>query len=253
MQKLACYKSHFSLGKSINTLDKSSGSIENYPVSIIDLVLHSKQDHLCLVEDNVSSFLEAIARCTENKLKLIFGLRISITKDIKNQNGDSLKNRAKYIIFAKSNKGYQALIKLWSVAAKEGFYYNACLDFENLHRLWSEDLSLAIPFYDSFLHLNSFEGHFHVPEFGAIKPIMLLEDNGIPFDGLLRKKAIDYSKNNKLETLEAQSIYYKSKLDFIAYNTFRCISERTNIEKPEFNHLCSDSFNYDRWLIENNK
>ena len=251
MQKIALYKSHYSLGKSILTLNKPVGDIEKHPVSIIDLVVHSKQDSLTLVENNMTSFLEASSRCQEKKIKLIYGLRLEFTQDISAQDEASLKKRAKYIIFAKNNLGYKALIKIWSTAAKEGFYYNSCIDFKNLKRFCCEGLVLVVPFYDSFLHLNSMEGHSHVPEFDGIKPILFLEDNQLPFDQLLRSKALFYAEQNGLDTLEVQSIFYKSKLDFIAYNTFRCISDRTNIEKPELNNFGSDLFSYDRWLQNN--
>jgi DNA polymerase-3 subunit alpha len=253
MEKLSLYKSHYSIGKSILTLEKPGTNNENGPVSIFDLVINSKKDYVTLVEDNISGFLEASKNAQDNKLKLIFGLRLNITKDIKNQDADSLKNRAKYIIFAKNNQGYKSLIKLWSVAAKDGFYYTPCLDFSILKQLWNNNLVLAVPFYDSFLHLNSLEGRFHVPEFETIKPVFFIEENGIPFDPLLKKKVEEYTSKHNFQSVETQSIFYKSKLDFIAYCTFRCISERTTIEKPEFNHLCSDSFNYDKWLAGNNK
>ena len=253
MQILPCYKSHYSLGKSILTLEKPTGDVESTPTSIIDLVLHSKQNVLTLIEDNMTGYLEASKNCKDNKIKLIFGLRIDVTNDIENQNEQSLKNRAKYVVFAKDAAGYKALIKIWSLAAKEGFYYNPCIDFKNLKRFWNDSLMLVVPFYDSFLHLNSLEGNFHVPDFGKIKPIFFLENNHLPFDPILRKKAIDYAAQNNFDTVESQSIFYKSKLDFIAYLTFKCISERTSIEKPEFNHMGSDSFNFDRWLLLNNK
>lgn len=248
MQTLPCYKSHYSLGKSILTLEKPTGNLEQHPISIIDLVLHAKQDTLTLIEDNMTSFLEASSNCLAKKIKLIYGLRLSVTNEIENQDEQSLNKRAKYVIFARNSEGYQALIKIWSFASQEGFYYNSCIDFKNLKRLWNSNLTLVIPFYDSFLHLNSLEGNLHVPDFSTIKPILFLENNSLPFDGILRKKAETFAQENGFQTVEAQSIYYKSKLDFIAYLTFRCISERTSIEKPEFNHMGSDSFNFDRWL-----
>ena len=253
MRSIAMFKSHYSFGRSILTLeepfDKSGKPVEN---SIFNLLVVNKLDTLVLVEDNMTGFLEAAKNCQSNNIKLIFGLRLSVTKSVCNQDEASLKNRAKYIIFARNQAGYQALIKIWSFAAKNGFYYNPCIDFENLEKFWSDNLILAIPFYDSFLHLNSFEGLFHVPKFDVIKPILLLENNDLPFDEYLRGKASEYAKKNEFDTTEANSIFYKSRLDFIAYMTFRCISERTTIEKPELNHAGSDSFNFDRWLRNNN-
>lgn len=253
MRVLPCYKSHYSLGKSILTLEAPTGNIDNYPTSIFDLVLHSKKDFLCLVEDSMTGFLEASKNCQENKIKLIYGLRLDVTKSIENQDEKSLSSRAKYIIFAKNNAGYQSLIKIWSFAAKEGFYYNPCIDFVNLKKFWNDNLTLVVPFYDSFLHLNSLEGHFHVPEFDTIKPKFMLERNGIPFDSYLRNKVLKFCEENKFDTIESQTIYYKSKLDFIAYMTFRCISERKTIEKPEFNHMCSDLFNFENWYATENE
>lgn len=251
MHTLPLYKSHYSLGKSILTLDKPKGSIDYNPVSIVDLVLHSKQPVMTLVEDNMTSFLEASKHCQDKKIKLMFGLRLSITNNMSGQDEASLKNRAKYVIFAKNNAGYKALIKIWSCAATDGFYYNPCIDFSALQSFWNENLILAVPFYDSFLHLNAFEGNFHIPNFSVIKPIFFIENNHLPFDNHLKNKVLTYCGANQYDTVNTQSIYYKSKLDFIAYLTFRCISERTSIEKPEFNHMGSDSFNYERWLKEN--
>ena len=253
MQKLPLYKSHYSLGKSILTLNKPAGNIDQPSVSIVDLVVHSGQDFMCLVEDNMTSFLEASQHCQSKKLKLIYGLRVDVTENALAQDEASLKKRAKYVIFAKNNAGYKALIKIWSFAAKEGFYYNPCLDFKHLKALWNDNLMLAVPFYDSFLHQNAFEAHVHIPEFDTIKPVFLLESNDLPFDAHLRQKVLDYSSTNGFDTLEAQSIFYKSKRDFIAYMTFRCINNRTDIEKPELNHFGSDTFNYERWLAENSK
>jgi hypothetical protein len=104
MQILPCYKSHYSLGKSILTLEKPAGNVESTPASIIDLVLHSKQNSLTLIEDNMTGYLEASKNCKDNKIKLIFGLRLSVTNDIENQDEASLKNRAKYVIFAKNGE-----------------------------------------------------------------------------------------------------------------------------------------------------
>lgn len=251
MKSLPIFKSHYSLGKSILTLDKPKGKIDYDPVSIIDLALHAKLSQLVLVEDNMTSFLEAVKHCEDNKLHLMFGLRLFVTRSIQDQTEETLKHRARYIVFAKNNEGYKNLIKIWTCASKEGFYYTPCIDFENLKRLWDDNVLLAVPFYDSFLHLNCLEGNLHVPDFDEIRPTFFLENNDLPFDPLLRKKAMEYATTYKFDTLETSTIYYRSRLDFIAYMTFRCINERTNIEKPELDHMGSDSFNFDRWLRNN--
>jgi DNA polymerase III alpha subunit len=42
--------------------------------------------------------------------------------------------------------------------------------------------------------------------------------------------------------VKAQSIYYENKEDFLAYLTFRCISERTTLSKPNLEHCSSNEF-----------
>lgn len=247
MKSIPLFKSHFSLGKSILTLDKPSGDINKNPASIIDLALDSGTGQLCLVDENMTGFLDAVKHCQDKKLKLLFGVRLNVTHDITQQDEASLKKRARYIVFAKNNAGYQALIKMWSIAACKGFYYKPCIDFAHLKDIWTKDLLLAVPFYDSFLHVNSLGGHAHVPNWGDMNPVFMLENHDLPFDPILRAKVLAFTKEQKLESVETHSIFYRSPQDFIAYMTFRCISERTTIEKPELDHCGSDNFSYISW------
>ena len=42
--------------------------------------------------------------------------------------------------------------------------------------------------------------------------------------------------------IHSKSIYYKLKKDFLAYMTFKCINNRTTLEKPNMDHLSSNEF-----------
>lgn len=253
-QRLPLFKSHYSLGRSILTLDAPFNKEKKPNENSIFYLLHKhEQKTLTLVEDNVSGLLEASKNASDNNIKLIFGLRISITDDVSVKNEDSDKKQAKYIIFAKNTDGYKDLIKIWSFAANEGFYYHANIDFKNLKKLWTKNLILSVPFYDSFLHLNSLEGRTHVPDFSFTNPVFFLENNEIPFDDILKNRVLDFCDKNSFSTLNTQSIYYYEPKDFKAYLTFRCIhargsSKKSTCEKPELNHMCSDTFNFLRTI-----
>ena len=250
MKVLPLFKSHYSLGKSILTLeeptDKKGKPVEG---SIFHLLQSNKIDTLTLVDDNVSGLLQASKVADENKIKLVFGFRISIVNDMTEKNDEALKKVAKYIIFVKSPAAYQKLIKIWSVAAKDGFYYEPKIDFKTLKTHWDDKLLLlAIPFYDSFLYLNSYESHIHVPDFGFTKPVIFIENNDLPFDNFPAEKVEKFSKDNGLGLVPTQSIYYEKHKDFLAYLTRRCIDNRTTVEKPELPHMASNEFCFEKWL-----
>ena len=76
------FKSHYSLGRSILTLDTPGDPTPDSPVSIFDILLENKMDELFLVEDSFGGFLEAYQNSKDNKIKLNFGLRLSFLCDI---------------------------------------------------------------------------------------------------------------------------------------------------------------------------
>ena len=245
------FKSHYSLGSSILTLEKAGETAENYPDSIIDIVKNNKLKKFFLIDDNMSGFLQGYSNAKEAGLDFIFGLRISICSDMLQKDEESKTETCKYIILVKSLEGYKRLVKIYTKASKEGFYYYPRIDFKNLNKLWNEDdLELAIPFYDSFIFNNAMGSALCIPDFNKINPVFFLEDNDLPFDDLVRDRVAQYCED-KYEMIETQSIYYKDKKDFKAYLTFKCINNRSVLDKPQFDHMCSDEFCFQSWKEKN--
>ena len=225
--------------------DKSE--VDDYPDSIIQIAKENKLKELFLVEDNMSSFLEAYTNTRNNNIKLNYGLRITITESMEDKSEESRFKNSKVIIFFKNNQGYSLLTKLYSKAAKEGFYYEPRLDYKTLSENWSDDLLLCIPFYDSFIYNNTLKNFICVPNFSFTKPVVFIENNDLPFDFIIKNKMLNFVKENSLEVLLVKSIYYKNKKDFKSYLTFRCINNRTTLNKPEIEHMSSDSFSFEEW------
>jgi len=240
------FKSHYSLGRSILTLEDKS-EVDDYPDSIIQIAKENKLKELFLVEDNMSSFLEAYTNTRNNNIKLNYGLRITITESIEDKSEESRSKNSKVIIFFKNNEGYSLLTKLYSKASKEGFYYEPRLDYKILAENWTNDLLLCIPFYDSFIYNNTLKNFICVPNFSFTKPIVFIENNDLPFDLIVKNKMLNFIKENNLEVFNVKSIYYKNKKDFKSYLTFRCINNRTTLNKPEIEHMSSDSFSFEEW------
>jgi DNA polymerase-3 subunit alpha len=241
------FKSHYSLGRSILTLEDKKDS-DDYPDSIIQICTQNKLKELFLVEDNMSSFLEAYFNCRSNKIKLNYGVRISVTESITDKTDESKIKTSKIILFAKNKNGHELLTKLYSIGAKSGFYYEPRVDYETLKVNWTEDLLLAIPFYDSFIFNNTLKNYICVPQFNFTKPIIFLEDNDLPFDSLVKEKMKVFCQENSLEIFNTKSIYYNKKSDFKTYLTFRCINNRSTLNKPELEHMTSNEFSFESYL-----
>jgi DNA polymerase-3 subunit alpha len=248
---LPVFKSHYSLGRSILTLEKAGSSSPSEPDSIIDLALENKINRVFLVEDGMSSFLEAYSNCKAAKLGLVYGVRISFTNNMLEKNEDSLKTTCKFVILIKNLQGYRRMVKIFTAACLQGFYWEPRADFKLLKQHWSDDLQLCVPFYDSFLYKNLFTFATCVPDFSFAKPVFFIEENELWVDEHLKEKIKEYCVANEFETLNTQSIYYNKKADFKNYLTFRCINNRTTLEKPEIEHMSSDSFCLDNWKDKN--
>ena len=252
MKVLPFFKSHYSLGRSILTLEKPEQSKPHLADSIFDIVKDNNLDKFFLIEDSFSGFLQAHSNAKSIKSQLIFGLRLSVTDNMLEKTEDSLSKRSKIVIIAKNKAGIDKLIKIYSTAAKDGFYYEPCTDFNYLSNIWDEkELSLVVPFYDSFLHRNVLYGKNCVPNFNFCQPCFSIEDNNLPFDFLIEGRVKEYCAG-KFETIRAKSIYYKSKKDYLAYLTFKCINNRTTLEKPNMDHMSSNEFCWES-LVNQNK
>ena len=236
------FKSHYSLGKSVLTLAKAGSSEPDEPSSIIDIAKELKLEKVYLVDDSISGFLEAYKSCEDAKLNFSFGLRLTICDDMGNKTAESREKEHKVIVFIKKSEGYQNLIKISTVASTTGFYYYPRIDCKTLRELWNnENLLLCIPFYDSYVYKNNLTYSICAPDFSFCNPTYFIEDNNLPFDGILKKKVEEMVPDKNL-VVKAQSIYYENKEDFLAYLTFRCISERTTLSKPNLEHCSSNEF-----------
>ena len=247
MKVLPLFKSQYSLGRSILTLEGADASVEGGPDSIIDLAIANKMSKVFLVEDSMSGFLQAYKNLADQKIKLAFGLRITVCPDIDEKTEESRHKSCKYVLFCKNENGYHALIKIASDSSRLGFYHEPRIDFATLQKYWNDDLSLCIPFYDSFLHKNLLTNSVCIPNFDFTQPTFFFEDNDLPFDFLIQDKLKDYCYKNNYDLINAKSIFYAKKKDFKAYLTFRCVNNRSTLDKPNLDHMGSDEFSLESW------
>jgi len=245
---LPLFKSHYSIGRSILTLDKASDSEESGPDSIIKMCKEADLKTFYLVEDTMSGFLQAHLNAKASGLNLIYGIRLTVCGNIKEKNEESLKSNNKIVIFCKNEEGYRRLIKIYTMAARVGFYYEPRIDYVNLKKLWSdEDLKLCIPFYDSYIFNNVLLAYKCITDFNFTVPEYFVEDNDLPFDDLIKAK-LEKILDGCCPVHKVKSIFYKKRNDFINYLTFKCINNRSTLDKPQQEHMCSNEFSFESWV-----
>jgi|TARA_R110000765_G_scaffold393078_1_gene486367 DNA polymerase-3 subunit alpha len=249
---LPLFKSHYSLGRSILTLDKPAERDGKHPDSIFEILEDEGMDEFYLVDDNISGYLQANINAEELNKKLIFGIRITILNDANDKTDTSKKTESKAVIFARNKEGYQNLIKIWSKAAQGGFYYVPRIDRSAFEGLNMENNLLSIPFYDSYIYNNNFTCGLCVPDFLSDfkHKVFMYEDNDMPFDTNLKDLVKSESEERSCQLIKAKSIYYKNNKDFISYLTFKALQNRGTLEKPNLDHMCSNYFSFEQWKIQ---
>lgn len=236
---LPLFKSHFSIGKSILTLDHPDKAVEDGPDSIFSIAQENNLQELYLVEDSMTGFFEAFRKCKDLGIQLIFGYRFTCCTCLENK--DSCH---KLVAFAKDDAGCKDLNKLYSFINTES---DGKITNDDLLKMWTPNLILAVPFYDSFIFNNQLYLGNCVPEFKGIKPIFFIEQNNLPFDSMIKNAVEEYAQRNNCETFLTKSIYYKNKSDCDAFQSYKIVCNRSfgkqaTLSSPNLNHFGSDEF-----------
>lgn len=227
------FKSQFSVGRSILTLD-----------NIINIAEINSLKEVVLVEDTFYGFRKFNKTFQEKGIKLIFGIRLPVVND------ESDEVPSKLIFFAKNNRGIKKIRDLYTSAYVSPRKALVLGDFTEED---FSDVKAAVPFYDSYIYNNLF--HFGMSNLNLDKldHVYFLEDNNHPFDFQL-KRAIEAMNTSivdgnvsEFKSVSTKSIFYKNKDDFHAFQMYKAVCNRSGGRSPVFsnpnlNHFCSDEF-----------
>ena len=206
------------------------------------MLFRSKE--IYLVEDSLIGFLQANKISNDLGIQLIFGLRLSVTHKISSNKQENKLCTHKVIVFAKNDEGCKLLNKIYSKAFSD---HDGVILSKDLKSLWSEDnLLLSIPFYDSFIFMNTLYFCTCVPDFSFASPTFFIEDNLLPFDFIIKEKVLEYCEKYNHQHILTKSIYYKDRSDFEAFQTYKCICQRKSRQRtlnvPNIDHFGSAEF-----------
>lgn len=243
---LPLFKSHYSIGKSILTLNPPGSSNSSGSDSIFDILLENDLKKFVLIEDAPTGFLQARKISLEENIHLVFGLRLMIKCDSETES----PSVNKVIVLAKNDEGCKKLNLIYSSIHCD---FDGVGTFKCLKKFWNnDDLILAIPFYDSFLYQNSFLFSNCLPNFSFTDPIFFLENNNLPTDLILNKIVNKFCKDNGFKTELTKSIFYKNREDADALQTYKCIcnrgfSKKSSLSKPNLEGFGSREFCFESW------
>ena len=237
------FKSTYSIGKSILTLEEDSS--EGGADSIIEICKENSIKSLVLVEDSMTGFVTAHNRCKEAGMNLVFGLRITCCNGIY----DDDDSDHKIIIFANNDKGCRLLYRIYSFAHTE----TGKVDFGFLNSLLDENLELVIPFYDSFIFNNNFHMKKCLPDFHKVLPTFWIECNNLPFDAILAEKVRKFAGSMMRPVKSVKTILYKNREDAEALQTYKILCNRNfgkaaTLSNPNLNHFGSAEFCFESYL-----
>lgn len=237
------FTSHYSIGKSILTLEHPDKHKNGGPSSVFTIAKNNGLKNVALVENCLTGLPQALTVADELGIQLSFGLSLTICEQ-----------EHKVVIFAKNSEGCKELNGIYSEAFGGD---SSCVKGKRLQKLWSDNLMLCIPFYDSFIFKNVMSFENCTPDLKALSPRLFIERNGLPFDDLIEGKVKNYASKNGLSTEVVKSIYSENKSDLEALQTYKCVCSRrfgkSTLSKPNLDHFGSDEFTFESWKKEVSK
>lgn len=231
------FSTTYSIGRSILTLEKEWE--EGGPCSLLKIVKENDLKQIIIVENGMTGFPEANKMMKGAGVKLIYGMRFDFgQKD----------SASKIIALAKDDAGIRALNKIHTE-----LNLNGPVSIEFLLPLMGE-ISICVPFYDSFLFRNVMEYGDFAQDLKPLNPVFFVEDNQLPFDPLLAANVKAYCENFGYEWIDVKSIFYENREDAEALQTYKIITGRMGggkqrtLSNPNLDHFGSREFCWESYL-----
>jgi len=236
--------------KSILTYWKAKECTPDGPSSIVQICKDNNIKKCVGISRNFSTFIDAWKNLKDIGTELIWGIEFVMCDDAKVHDDDSRKNEHKIIVLMKNKDGYKNLLNIYTACHSnpDNKYYVQRFDYKQLKPLWSDNLILAIPFFDSFIDKNLLQyGATIVPDMSFTKPIIFRETGSkLPFESLIHAALSRYN-NIGLEEVQTKTIYYKNRADFRAYSVYRAIMNKELHSKPNMDHFGSQEFCFESY------
>ena len=253
------FSSDHSIGESILTLDAPEIDRETKEILPIDLdspvpifaIAHQYNiARPLIIDSDISGFWKLYKNAESSGQKYTYGIKIAVCQDMDDKTPEQESTESNIIIIFKNSRAYYDMVPLYTEASTRGMTAKCRrMDWKTLKKYWTGNFKLAVPFYSSFIARNLLKfGSVALPEFGDVQPTFFIQRQGLPFDDILEQATKSYCKENNYKSIEAHHCYYHKDEDIKAYLTFRCIQDRSTLDKPEQSHFCSDGFSFESYV-----
>ncbi|MDD3263363.1 MAG: DNA polymerase III subunit alpha [Candidatus Nanoarchaeia archaeon] len=166
-------------------------------------------------------------------IKLIFGTELYLCKDIQTKE----KDRYHLILLAENETGFKNLLKLLSIANKEGFYYKPRID-KKLLKQYSEGIiatsaCLQGEISQSMLY-NDYEKTKSITQeyidiFGTNNFFLEVQEHYMPEQKIINETTKKLSKDLNLKVISANDAHYLNKEDAKAHDILLCIQTKKKL------------------------
>ncbi len=246
------FSTHYSMAAGgILTCEEKGKSLVDGPKSIFDIADANKLTELVVVEERIDGFIECYRNATKQGVKLIYGIKFTICADMADKSDASLLTESKVIVFIRNSKGYNDLLRLYSRAWTDGFYYKGRLDWKTLKTFWTENLLLSLPFFSSFVAKNTLTFAKIVPDLPVpVAQVQVCQEvnSGLPFASLISEALGHFVVDSKNQEIYVKSVYYEKYADFKSFQVYKCILNRSTFNKPNIDHLSSANFSFEDYI-----
>ncbi len=244
------FDSHHSIGSGcLLTLEEPGKAKPGNPISVFDLATQGNLKEVVLCSERIDGFMQAYKTAIKLGIKLCPGIKVVIAPDMTIKDDASCRAESKVAIMALNTQGYHDLLRIYSRAWTDGFYYVGRADWNLLRELWTPNLGLALPFFSSFIAKNTLTRAQIVPDLPAIPWVFREVGSQLPFAPLI-DAAIDRYLDGTGEMARAQvvpvkSVYYAKRADLKPYTVMRVLDKhdkRASYDAPGVDHLASAEF-----------
>jgi len=223
------FKSTFSIGRSLLRVE-----------DLIDIAQSGDVKKMILVEDNFYGFRIVNKAFLHAEIPMVYGVKVPVVQS------SITEKTSKLIFFPKNNKGVHVVRKLYTKCFTS---VGECLNLSDLGEGELDDVSIGVPFYDSYVFNNIF--HFGMCDLFLDKydHFYIEESNNHPFDFQISAAL----KKLKVKTEKCKSIYYRNKDDFEAFQMYKAVCNRKQgrvptFSNPRLNDFASNEFCYESYL-----